>query len=51
MIQTVLAQPTTPPSSPNPSSDHIVTLNNIQQFIDIVKAVVAMEIVSALPTN
>jgi hypothetical protein len=51
MIQTALAQPTTPPSSPNPSSDHIVTLNNVQQFMDMVKAVVAMEIASAPPTN
>ncbi|KUJ06192.1 uncharacterized protein LY89DRAFT_712694 [Mollisia scopiformis] len=43
-----LSQPNTPPSSPNPSSsEHIVTLNNAQQFIDMVKAVVAMQI--ALP--
>lgn len=41
------AQPTTPPSSPNlPSSEHIVTLSNVQQFIDMVEAVVAMQIAS-----
>jgi len=51
MIQTALAQPTTPPSSPNPSSDPIVTLSNAQQFIDMVKAVVTMEIASTSPTN
>ena len=53
MIQTgaplSLAQPSTPPSSPNLlSSEHIVTLNNAQQFIEMVKAVVAME---AAPTT
>jgi len=51
MIQTALAQPTTPPSSPNPSSDPIVTLNNALQFIDMIKAVVAMEIASTPPKN
>jgi len=44
-----LAQPTTPPSSLDlPSSEYIVTLNNAQQFIDMVKAVVAMQIASPL---
>lgn len=43
MIQTgaplSLAQPSTPPSSPNLlSSEHIVTLSNVQQFIEMVKA-------------
>jgi hypothetical protein len=43
-----LAQPTTPPSSPNlSSSEHIVTLNNAQQFIEVVKAVVDMQMASA----
>ena len=51
MIQTALAQPTTPPSSPNTSSDPIVTLSNAQQFIDMVKAVVTMEIASTSPTH
>jgi len=49
MIQTARAQPTTPPNSPNPSSDPIVTLSNAQQFIDMVKAVVAMDIASTPP--
>ena len=40
-------QPGTPPSSPNPSSsEHVVTLSNAQQLIDMVKAIVAMEIAS-----
>jgi hypothetical protein len=52
MIQTscqmVRAQPCTPPSSPNQSSsEHIVALNNVQQFIDAFKAVVALQIASA----
>ena len=51
MIQTALAQPTIPPSSPNVPPEPIVTLNNAQQFIDMVKAVVAMEIASTPPTN
>jgi hypothetical protein len=48
MIQTgallPLAQPTTLPSSPNLPFEHIVTLNNAQQFIEMVKAIVAMEV-------
>ena len=40
-------QPTTPPSSPSlPSSEHILSWNNAQQFIDMVKAVVDMHIAS-----
>jgi hypothetical protein len=54
MIQTgcplSAAQPNTPPSSPN-QHEHVVTLNNVQQFIDMVKAVVAMEIASTPLTN
>ena len=43
-----VAQPTTPPSSPSlPSSEHVVTLSNAQEFIDMVKAVVAMQIASS----
>ena len=53
MIHTAVAEQTTPPNSP--TSEQIVTLNNVQQFIDMVKAVVAMEIASAPyhtpPTN
>jgi hypothetical protein len=46
-----LAQQSTPPSSPSqPSSEQLVTLNNVHQFIDMVKAVVAMEIAST-PEN
>ncbi|KAE8440392.1 hypothetical protein EG329_008168 [Mollisiaceae sp. DMI_Dod_QoI] len=48
-IQTALARPTTPPSSSNSPLDHIITLNNVPQFIDMVKAVVAMQI--ALPAE
>jgi hypothetical protein len=51
MIQIVIAQPTILPSSPNPLSDYIVILNNIQQFIDIIKVVVTIEIASVPPTN
>jgi hypothetical protein len=52
MIQTgaqmAPAKPSTPPSSPSQSSsEQLVTLNNVHQFIDMVKAVVAMEIASA----
>lgn len=47
-----LAQPTTPPSSPNiASSEPAPTLNNVQQFIEMVKAVVAIEIASTSPTE
>jgi hypothetical protein len=43
------AQPRTPPSSPSlPPSEHVVTLSNAQEFIDLVKAVVAMQ---TSPTN
>jgi hypothetical protein len=46
-----LAQQSTPPSSPSqPSSEQLVTLNSVHQFIDMVKAVVAMEIAST-PEN
>jgi hypothetical protein len=42
-----LAQQSTPPSSPSrPSSEHVVTLSNAQEFIDMVKAIVAMQIAS-----
>lgn len=54
MIQTgcplSAAQPNTPPSSPN-QHEHVVTLNNVQQFIDMVKAVVAMEFASTAPAS
>jgi hypothetical protein len=50
MIQTdpqiALAQQTTPPSSPN-QSEHIVGWNNAHQFIDVLKAIVDMQIASA----
>jgi hypothetical protein len=51
MIQTgaqmAPAKPSTPPSSPSqPSSEQLVTLSNVHQFIDMVRAVVAMEIAS-----
>lgn len=51
MIQTgsqmAPAKPSTPPSSPSQSSsEQLVTLNNVHQFIDMVKAIVAMEIAS-----
>jgi hypothetical protein len=50
MIQTssqmALAQPGTPPSSPN-KSEHIVGWNNAHQFIDVLKAIVDMQIASA----
>jgi hypothetical protein len=51
MIQTgpqmASAKPSTPPSSPSQSpSEQLVTLNNVHQFVDMVKAVVAMEIAS-----
>lgn len=51
IIQTDLpfapAQPTTPPITPNlPSSEQVVTLSNAQQFIEMVKAIVAIEIAS-----
>jgi hypothetical protein len=42
-----LAQQSTPPSSPSqPSSEHVITLGNAQEFIDMVKAIVAMQIAS-----
>ncbi|CAG8981848.1 hypothetical protein HYALB_00014000 [Hymenoscyphus albidus] len=43
------AQPATPPSSPNQLSP--VTLNNVQQFIDMVKEVVVREIASTAPAS
>ena len=60
MVQTgaplTQARPSTPPSSPNASSEHVVTLSNAQQFhpilnldtdgvfdVEMVKAVVAMQ--------
>jgi hypothetical protein len=51
MIQTgtplAIAQPTTPPSTPNlPSSEQVVTLSNAQQLIEMVKVIVAIEIAS-----
>jgi hypothetical protein len=43
-----LARPSTPPSSPSlPSSERVVTLSNAQEFIEMVKAVVAMQIASS----
>jgi len=53
MIQTgaqmALERPSTPPSSPTQlSSEELVTLNSVYQFINIVKAIVAMEIASTL---
>jgi hypothetical protein len=43
-----LAQPSTPPSSPSLlSSEHVVTLSIAQEFLDMVKAVVAMQIASS----
>ena len=43
-----LAQQSIPPSSPSlPSSESVVTLSNAQEFIDMVKAVVAMQIASS----
>jgi hypothetical protein len=51
MVQTgaplTQARPSTPPSSPNTSSEHVVTLSNAQEFIGMVKAVVAMQIASS----
>ena len=45
--QVALAKPSTPLSSPSQSpSEQLVTLNNVHQFIDMVKAVVVMEIAS-----
>jgi hypothetical protein len=42
-----LAQQSTPPSRPSlPSSEHVITLGNAQEFIDMVKAIVAMQIAS-----
>ncbi|KAG4427614.1 hypothetical protein IFR05_016902 [Cadophora sp. M221] len=41
-----LAQPGTPPSSPN-QSEHIATWSNAHQFIDVLKAIVDMQIASA----
>ncbi|PVH67922.1 hypothetical protein DL98DRAFT_599978 [Cadophora sp. DSE1049] len=44
MIQTALAQPTAPPSSPNlPSSERTVILSSDLQFIDTVKIVLVMQ--------
>ncbi|KAH6701339.1 hypothetical protein BKA61DRAFT_204427 [Leptodontidium sp. MPI-SDFR-AT-0119] len=49
MIQTTLAQPTAPPSSPNlPSSERTVILSSDLQLIDMVKSVVVMQITSHL---
>jgi len=39
--QMALAQPGTPPSSPN-QSEHMVGWNNAYQFIDVLKAIVDM---------
>jgi hypothetical protein len=44
--QMALAQPGTPPSSPN-QSEHMVGWNNDHQFIDVLKAIVDMQIASA----
>jgi hypothetical protein len=45
MIQAT--QQSTPPNSPSqPSSEHVITLGNAQEFINIVKAIVAMQIAS-----
>jgi hypothetical protein len=45
--QMAQAKPSTPPSSPTQSSsEQLVTLSSVHQFIDMVKAVVAMEIAS-----
>ena len=42
-----LAQQSIPPTIPSlPSSEHVVTLSNAQEFIDIVKAIVAMQTAS-----
>jgi len=41
------AHPSTPPSSPNDSSEHVVTLSNAQQFIEMVTAIVAMQMASS----
>jgi hypothetical protein len=50
MIQTepqkALAQQNTPPSSPN-QSEHIAAWDDAHQFIDALKAIVAMQIASA----
>jgi hypothetical protein len=50
MIQaspSVAQQQSTPPSSPSlPSSEHVITLSNAQELIDMVKAIVAMQIAS-----
>jgi hypothetical protein len=46
--QMALAQPGTPPSSPN-QSEHMVGWNNAHQFIDVLKAIVDMQIASAPP--
>jgi hypothetical protein len=51
MVQTgaplTQARPSTPPSSPNASSEHVVTLSNAQQFIEMVNAIVAIQIASS----
>jgi hypothetical protein len=41
------ARPNTPPSSPNDSSEHVVTLSSAQQFIEMVTAIVAMQMASS----
>jgi hypothetical protein len=43
------AHPSTPPSSLNDSSEHVVTLSNAQQFIEMVTAIVAMQMASHVP--
>jgi hypothetical protein len=44
-----LTQQSTPPSSPSlPSSEHVVTLSNVLEFIDMVKGIVAMQTASTL---
>ena len=40
------AHPSTPPSSPNLPSEQVVTLSNTQQFIEMVNAIVAMQVAS-----
>jgi len=41
------ARPGTPPSSPTDSFEHVVTLSSAQQFIEIVSAIVAMQMASS----
>jgi hypothetical protein len=41
------AHPRTPSSSPNDSSEHVVTLSSAQQFIEMVTAIVGMQMASS----